>query len=84
MTTGVATFHHTSGHTVDSDDVYVFLAATIAELTRSCVKVEVAALGSVPNKPTVSVDVTQHFNHATIATGFRLNEEHGFSPKRWP
>ena len=30
---------------------------------RSCVKVEVDVLGSpVPNKPTVSVDVKQHFN----------------------
>ena len=28
---------------------------------RSCVKVEVAVLGPVPNKCTVSVDVKQHF-----------------------
>ena len=28
---------------------------------RSCVKVEVDVLGSCPNKPTVSVDVKQHF-----------------------
>ena len=28
---------------------------------RNCVKVEVAVLGPVPNKPTVSVDVKQHF-----------------------
>ena len=35
----------------------------ISEL-RSCVKVEVAVLGSRPyNKPTVSVDVKQHFNN---------------------
>ena len=32
---------------------------TLSEL-RSCVKVEVAVLGSRPNKPTVSVDVKQH------------------------
>ena len=30
---------------------------------RSCVKVEVDVLGSRPYKPTVSVDVKQHFNH---------------------
>ena len=35
---------------------------------RSCVKVEVAVLGSrpVPNKPTVCVDVTQHFNNIPL------------------
>ena len=27
---------------------------------RSCVKVEAAVLGSVPTKPTVSVDLKQH------------------------
>ena len=34
---------------------------------RSCVKVEAAVLGSVPNKPTVSVDVKQHFNVVTAS-----------------
>ena len=32
---------------------------------RTCVKVEVDVLGSVPKIPTVSVDVKQHFNQST-------------------
>ena len=46
---------------------YVWVGKEQTEL-RSCVKVEVDVLGSpIPNKPTVSVDVKQHFNlHGTV------------------
>ena len=38
---------------------------------RSCVKVEVAVLGSpVPDKPTVSVDVKEHFNYCFFGSPF--------------
>ena len=40
---------------------------------RTCVKVKVDVLGPVPNKPTVSVDVKQHFNHQQEAIIFKGN-----------
>ena len=56
---------------------------------RSCVKVEVAVRGSVPNKPTVSVDVKQHPTnlYRTVRESISLlckclhgEEEHSFRP----
>ena len=48
---------------LDASSNSTSLAESGSEL-RSCVKVEVDVLGvlDVPNKPTVSVDVKQHFN----------------------
>ena len=43
---------------------------------RNCVKVEVA----VPNKPTVSVDVKQHFNNNTAFRDQELCESRGGRP----
>ena len=55
----------TSLHTTD-DFNYInvqrfLLFETTAEL-RSCVKVGMDVLATIPNKPMVSVDVKQHFN----------------------
>ena len=42
---------------------YRYTVTTGMSELRSCVKVEVDVLGSRHNKPTVSVDVKQHFNN---------------------
>ena len=44
-----------------------------AEL-RSCVKVEVAALPPVPNKPTISVDVKLRFNEIRTSAHISASE----------
>ena len=41
-----------------SEDIKLYIIIIVNTELRSCVKVEV----DVPNKPTVSVDVKQHFN----------------------
>ena len=43
---------------------------------RSCVKVEVDVLGSVPNKPTVSVDVKQHSTNSNLSTHIACPPRH--------
>ena len=55
------------------------LGSRLAEL-RSCVKVEVASWAPVLNKPTVSVDVKQHFNNNNSCSGTLNDKAHKIGP----